>query len=86
MHKGPWPSLVWTLLAQQKNWVIGSIFSITTRCASALAVVFFRLLEPLSYVRFDILKLMQVSLIAYRSVVPKLGVNYPPGNLQFVDG
>jgi len=43
-----------------KNWVIGFLFSITARSSSALAVVFFRLLEPLSYVRFDILKLMQV--------------------------
>ena len=41
----------------------GLFFSITARSASALAVAFFRLLEPLSYVRFDILKLMQVSLL-----------------------
>jgi len=41
-----------------KNWVIGFVFSITARTASALAVVFFRLLELLSYVRFDLLKLM----------------------------
>jgi len=45
-----------------KNWVIGFVFSITARSAPALAVAFFRLLEPLSQVRFDILKLMQVSL------------------------
>ena len=45
-----------------KNWVADFVFSITARSASALAVAFFRLLEPLSQVRFDILKLMQVSL------------------------
>jgi len=45
------------------NWVIGFVFSITARSASALAVAFFRLLDPLSYVRFDILKLTQVSLL-----------------------
>jgi len=39
-----------------KNWVIGFIFPITARSASALAVAFFRLLEPFSYVRLDILK------------------------------
>jgi len=46
-----------------KNWVIGFVFSITTRSASVSAVALFRLLEPLSYARFDILKLMQVSLL-----------------------
>ena len=45
-----------------KNWVIGFVFSITARSASALAVAFYRLLEPLSQVRFVILKLMQLSL------------------------
>jgi len=44
-----------------KNWVIGFVFSITARSASALAVAFFGLLEPLSYVCFDIFKLMRVS-------------------------
>jgi len=34
-----------------RNWVIGFVFSITTRSSSALAVAFFRLPEPLSYVR-----------------------------------
>ena len=38
-----------------KNWVNGFVFSITARCASALAVAFFGLLEPLSQARFDIL-------------------------------
>jgi len=52
-----------------KNWVIGFIFPITARSASALAVAFFRLLEPLSKVRFATLKLMQVSLVAGRSTV-----------------
>ena len=46
-----------------KNWVIGFVFSITTRSASVSAVALFRLLEPLSYARFDILKLMQVILL-----------------------
>jgi len=48
--------------ATLKNWVIGFVFSITARSASALAVAFYRLLEPLSQVRFVILKLMQLSL------------------------
>jgi len=42
---------------------IGFVFSLTVCTASALAVVFFRLLEPLTYVRFDLMKLMQVSLL-----------------------
>jgi len=46
-----------------KNWVICLTFSITARTASALAVAFFGLLEPLSYVLYDIFKLMQVSLL-----------------------
>jgi len=46
-----------------KDWVICLTFSITARSASASAVVFFGLLEPLSYVLFDILKLMQVILL-----------------------
>ena len=48
---------------QTKKWVIVFVFLITARSASALTVAFFRLLEPLSYVRFDILMLMQVSLL-----------------------
>ena len=48
---------------QIKNWVIGFVFPITACTASASAVVFFRLLESLSYVHFDLLKLMQVSLL-----------------------
>ena len=35
-----------------KGWVIGFVFAITSRSASALAVAFFRLLEPLSYVGY----------------------------------
>ena len=46
-----------------KNLVIVLIFLITACSASALAVAFCSLLEPLSYVFFDILKLMQVSLL-----------------------
>ena len=46
-----------------KNWVIGFSVSITVRTPSALVVIFFRLLEPLSYVRFDLVKSMQVSLL-----------------------
>jgi len=46
-----------------KNWFIRFLFSITACTASASAVVFFRLLESLSYVRFDLQKLMQVSLL-----------------------
>jgi len=46
-----------------KNWVISFVFSVTARSASALAVAFFRLLEPFSYGRFDILTLMQASLL-----------------------
>jgi len=46
-----------------KNWVICFISSITARSASTLAVAFFRFLEPLSYVRFDILELLQLSLL-----------------------
>ena len=45
------------------NWFIVFVFLITARNAPAMAVAFFRLLEPLSYIRFDILKLMQVSLL-----------------------
>ena len=37
-----------------RNWVIGFVFSITACSASVLAVAFFRLLEPLSYVCFDL--------------------------------
>jgi len=50
-----------------KSWVVGFVFSITACSASALAVAFFHLIEPLSYVRIDILKLLQVSL--WRSTV-----------------
>ena len=46
-----------------KNRDIVFDFSITANSASTLAVTFFRLLEPCSYVRFDILKLLQVSLM-----------------------
>jgi len=46
-----------------KNWVICLNFPITSRSASVLAAAFLGLLEPLSYVLFDILKLMQVSLL-----------------------
>jgi len=40
-----WCSPFW----HTKNWAIGFVVSITARSASALAVAFFRLLEPLSY-------------------------------------
>ena len=44
------------------SWVIGFVFSITGhRSASASVVAFFRLLEPLSYVRFGILKLKKLT-------------------------
>ena len=46
-----------------KNWVIYLTFSITARSASALAAALFGLLEPISYELFDILKLMQVSVL-----------------------
>jgi len=55
----PWYRLFWHTI----NWVIGFVFSITGRSASALAVAFFRLLEPLSQANFDILKLMEVRLL-----------------------
>jgi len=46
-----------------KNWVIIFVFSITARSASAFSLAFLRFREILSYVRFDILKIMQVSLL-----------------------
>ena len=45
-----------------KNLVIVFVFLTIARSASAMAVASCRLLEPLSNVRFDILKLMQISL------------------------
>ena len=58
----PQPPFVIDSSGPLKNWVIGFVFSVTARSASALAVAFFRLLETLSQVRFDILK-VQVSLL-----------------------